>query len=740
MFIINKIILKVQECGGEILISRENVLTLMNHEDYKAMGYKDMLYLFALHNKKEKKALKEILHGLLEENKVMQNKKGKYILPDPDKYVKGTLQGHAKGFGFVIPEDSIFGTDIFISPADLMDAMDGDKVLVKINRKSGSNKSAEGEIIQIIERKSQLIVGTYEDNRNFGFVVPDNKKIFRDIYIPKSSTGDAKTGDKVVVEITVWPSANRSPEGKIRELLGHQKDIGIDILSIVREHNIPDDFPSEVKDQLHTIPSAVGENEIRNRKDLRQIKMVTIDGADAKDLDDAVSIEKLPNGNYKLGVHIADVSYYVREGSAIDKEALDRGTSVYLLDRVIPMLPRELSNGICSLNAKVDRLAFTCQMEIDKNGKVVQHEIFKSVINVRERMTYDDVTEIVVHNNEELKAKYKDLVEDFKDMEELAQILREKRRMRRGAIDFDFPEAKILLDERGKPVGVEVRERTISHRLIEEFMLVCNETIAEHMFWTELPFVYRVHEEPKSEKIQALSEFIRTFGYSIHYQDTIHPSVLQKLLEDVSGKQEEALISRLTLRSMQQARYYEENLGHFGLSAQYYTHFTSPIRRYPDLIIHRIISEMLENKLTDKRIEKLEKKIGEMAKQCSQRERRAELAERDVDDLKKCEYMRTKIGEEYEGIISSVTSFGFFVELENTVGGLVRVQTIDDDYYIYDDKKHSFIGEHTKNIYKLGDKVEIVVHKADMTTRQIDFLLVDKEEGMDYNNMTIEDE
>lgn len=722
------------------MISRENVLTLMNDENYKAMGYKDMLYLFGLHNKKEKKALKDILHALLEENKVMQNKRGKYILPDPNKYVTGTLQGHAKGFGFVIPDDNIFGTDIFISPADLMGAMDGDKVLVKIERKSGNNKSAEGEIIQILERKSQLIVGTYEDSRNFGFVVPDNKKIFRDIYIPKNSNEIAKTGDKVVVEITVWPSANRSPEGKIVELLGHQKDIGIDILSIVREHNLPDDFPDEVKVQLHNIPSVVEEKEIGNRRDLRQMQMVTIDGADAKDLDDAVSIQKLSNGHYKLGVHIADVSYYVREGSDIDKEAFDRGTSVYLLDRVIPMLPRELSNGICSLNAKVDRLAFSCEMEIDKNGKVVQHDIFKSIINVTERMTYDDVTEILVHDNEELKTKYKNLVEDFKSMEELAQILREKRRMKRGAIDFDFPESKIVLDEKGKAVGVALQERTISHKLIEEFMLVCNETIAEHMFWTQLPFVYRVHEEPKSEKIQALSEFIRTFGYRIHYQDTIHPSALQKLLEDVSGKQEEALISRLTLRSMQQARYYEENLGHFGLSAQYYTHFTSPIRRYPDLIIHRIISEMLDNKFTDKRIEKLEKKIGEISKQCSQRERRAELAERDVDDLKKCEYMLTKSGEEFEGIISSVTSFGFFVELDNTIEGLVRVQTIDDDYYIYDDKKHRFIGEHTRKTYKLGDKVEIVVHKVDMTTRQIDFLLVDKDEEIDYNNITIEDE
>ncbi len=709
------------------MITKDEIMAMIKHVDYKAMGYKDMMFLLDISKKSEQSAFKRNLEELFDEGKVFRNKKGKYIMPDPELFIEGTLQGHAKGFGFVIPDNTIFSPDIFISPSDLMGALDGDKVLVKLIRKSGSNKSAEGEIIKVLERGRQKIVGTFEENRNFGFVRPDNKKIARDIYIPKSMTKSAKDGDKVVVDITIWPDAHRNPEGKVTEILGNEYSSGIDILSIIREHNLPDDFPAEVKAVIHNVPDKISEDEIGNRKDLRQRKMVTIDGADAKDLDDAVSLEKLPNGNYKLGVHIADVSYYVRENSPLDKEAFDRGTSVYLVDRVIPMLPRELSNGICSLNPQVDRLSFSCDMEIDHEGKVINHDIFKSVINVNERMTYEDVTEILTKDNEELKVRYKEFVSDFKLMEELALILREKRRMARGAIDFEFDEAKIILDDSGKPIDIVKYERNISNRIIEEFMLVCNETVAEHMFWTELPFIYRNHEEPKSAKLLALSDFIGSFGYKIQYkEDKIHPSVLQKLLEEIKGKQEEGLLSRLILRSMQQARYMDENLGHFGLSAKYYTHFTSPIRRYPDLMIHRVMSYMLENSLTSKKAEKLGKKMPEIAKQCSQRERVAELAERDTNDLKKCEYMRTKIDEEYKGIISSVTSFGFFVELENTIEGLVRVQNLTDDYYIYDEKNHRFIGEHTKKMYKLGDKIDISVYKADMTLRQIDFLVVDK--------------
>lgn len=708
------------------MITKDNILEFMNDESYKPMKYKDMMYLLGIQEREERILFKNLLDELASVGKVIKNKKNKYLLPDTYNYIQGVLQGHPKGFGFVIPDNSIFKTDIFISPSDLNGAMDKDKVLVKLIRKSGSNKSAEGEIVKVVERGHQKIVGTYEDSRNFGFVVPDNDKICRDIYIPKAMSHNAKTGDKVVVDITLWPNEKRNPEGKVIEILGNEDSTGIDILSIIREHGLPDDFPEEVKSQLNTIPEKVDTNDISTRRDLRQVKMVTIDGADAKDLDDAVSVEKLPNGNYKLGVHIADVSYYVKEGSPIDKEGLDRGTSVYLVDRVIPMLPRPLSNGICSLNAHVDRFAFSCEMEINSEGKVTQHELFKSVINIDERMTYEDVTRILVDKDPQLCERYTDFVDQFNIMEELAMLLRDKRRMKRGAIDFEFDEAKIILDENGKAIGVKKYERNISNRIIEEFMLVCNETVAEHMFWTNLPFIYRVHEDPDEDKLQALSEFIGNFGYKIHYRDEIHPGVLQKLLNDIKGTQEENLLSRLILRAMQQARYSEENSGHFGLAAKYYCHFTSPIRRYPDLMIHRIMSYMLDKSLDDKKINKINKKIADIAKHCSERERIAEKAERDTDDLKKCEYMQTKVDERFDGIISSVTSFGFFVELENTIEGLVRIQDISDDYYVYDEKNHQFIGERTKKMYKLGDKIEIQVAKVNVRLRQIDFAVVDK--------------
>lgn len=709
------------------MISKEDILNAMNHEDYKAMGYQEMTTLFRI-TKKNKLEFKKLLAELFDDGKIFRNKRGKYILPDPKMYIEGTLQGHAKGFGFVIPENNLAHPDIFISPSDLMGALDGDRVLVKLINKSVNSKSAEGEIIRILDRGRSKMVGTFEENRNFGFVRPDNKKIYRDIYIPKDKMKGAQNGDKVVVSITLWPDSSRNPEGKIVEILGGQGEVGVDILSIVREHNLPEEFPPEVIATLDKIPERIHEKERLNRRDLTQEKTVTIDGKDAKDIDDAISIKKLPNGNFKLGVHIADVSYYVNEKTPLDKEAYDRGNSVYLADRVIPMLPKELSNGICSLNAGVDRLSFSCEMEIDHLGKVVNHELFKSVINVNEKMTYDDVTEILINSNEELTIRYSQFVEEFKLMAELAEILREKRRMSRGAIDFDFPEAKIILNEKGKAIDIVKVERNISNRIIEEFMLVCNETVAEHMFWTELPFIYRNHEEPNEDKLHALNEFIGNFGYRLRYKDTIHPSLVQKLLGEISGKEEEGLLSRLILRSMQQARYAEENLGHFGLSAKYYTHFTAPIRRYSDLMIHRIMSYMLNNTLSDKKIGKFQKSLPEIAKQCSKRERTAELAERDVDDLKKCEYMSSKIDQVFQGIISSVTSFGFFVELENTVEGLVRVQNIEDDYYIYDEKNHKYIGEHTKRMFKLGDTVEVMVYKVDMSTRQIDFLLVDKNE------------
>jgi ribonuclease R len=700
------------------------LLNVMKSENYKPLGYKDLMFLLEIKNKSEKAEFKKLLDRMLSEGEVVKNKKGKYILPPKDLYVKGTLQGHARGFGFVIPEDAITGSDIFISASSLNGALDKDKVLVKIIKKTA--KRDEGEIFKILERGHQKIVGTYDKSRNFGFVIPDNDKLVKDIFISSSDAMGAKNGDKVVVDITNW-HPKKNPEGKIIEILGSADSEGIEILSIIREYDFNVDFPPEVVSELNEVPDKVDPDEAKNRRDLRNIKMVTIDGKDAKDLDDAVSVKKLDNGNYQLGVHIADVTHYVREDTALDREAYGRATSVYLVDRVIPMLPQKLSNGICSLNAGEDRLSFTCMMEIDSKGKVVNHEVFKSVIDIDERMNYEDVTAILKDEDESLMKRYEDFIQDFKLMEELADILRTERRDKRGAIDFDFPESKIILDEKGKPVDVVLYERTVSHRIIEEFMLVCNETVAEFMFWSNLPFLYRVHEDPSSEKLDALRNFLTNFGYTLKKGKEIHPAAIQELVKDIEGTDEEDFLSRLILRAMQQARYSPDNIGHFGLAAKYYCHFTSPIRRYPDLLIHRIMGQMLNNELTEKKIKKYIKRMDEMADHTSQRERLAERAERDTDDLKKTEFMSNKIGEEYEGIISSVASFGFFVELKNTVEGLVRVQDLGDDYYIYDEKNHRFIGERTKRSFKLGDSISVKVAKVSIPLRQVDFAVVDKD-------------
>jgi len=583
---------------------------------------------------------------------------------------------------------------------------------------------SEGEIIRILKRANEKVVGTFENCKKYGFVVPDDQRIYQDIFVSREDFGGAKNGYKVVVEITQWPEGRRNPEGRVIEILGHKNDVGTDILSIIRGHNLPEEFPQEVEAQANKIPDEISEDIIKNRRDLRDRVIVTIDGEDAKDLDDAISLEVLPNGNYLLGVHIADVSQYVFENSYLDKEALKRGTSVYLLDRVIPMLPKKLSNGVCSLNPKVDRLTLSCDMEIDNKGNVVKYDIFESVIKTKERMTYEAVNKILEEDDEELKERYKDLVELFKNMEKLMNILR-KKRMLRGSIDFDFKETKIILDEKGKPVEIKTYRRGTSEKIIEEFMIVCNETVAEHMYWKELPFVYRVHEDPDPEKIMALNELVHNFGYSIKGTDEIHPKALQQLLEKITGKREERLISTLTLRSLQKARYDGASLGHFGLASKYYCHFTSPIRRYPDLMIHRIIKEDIHGKLNEKRIKELNEIIPKIAEQSSIRERAAEEAEREVEDLKKAEYMAERIGEEYEGIISSVTSFGFFVELENTVEGLVHVSHMEDDFYIFDEVNHALIGERKRKLYRIGDTVRVRVLSVDVANRSIDFVLAD---------------
>lgn len=636
--------------------------------------------------------------------------------------IEGTFEANERGFGFVIPDDEN-ETDIFVAPADIKGAFNGDRVEVRVVSTGDEKRGPEGIITRIIERSHKKIIGKFEKNKNFAFVVPNNKKITQDIFIPKAYFAGARDNEIVAVEIIKWPEGRRAAEGKVVQRLGKLGKPGVDILSIMCEYDLTEDFPIEVLEQVKAIPDTLDKKDYKGRRDLRDVRMVTIDGEDAKDLDDAVSIEKLPGGNYLLGVHIADVSYYVKEGTPLDKEAYERGTSVYLVDRVIPMLPRKLSNGLCSLNMKEDRLAFSVMMKINSTGKIIDSEIFKSVINVNERMNYSDVTKILENKDKTLIERYKELVPDFKLMEKLSNILR-KRRTMRGSIDFEIPEAKVVLNKEGKPVEIKKYELTISNNIIEDFMLAANETVAERFFWLEVPFMYRVHDLPDTEKLEEFSKFIYNYGYKIKGLTQLQPMAFQQLLEDVKGKPEERIISTLMLRSMQQARYSPTNTGHFGLAAQYYCHFTSPIRRYPDLFIHRVMSELIENDYkfrSDKREKKLRKLSVEGSKHASEKEREAQLAERDSVDLKKAEYMKEFIGETFTGVISSVTSFGFFVELDNTIEGLVRVENIEDDYYVYNEKQYSLVGDRKHKVYKLGDTVEVILTGVNLETRKIDF-------------------
>lgn len=721
---------------------KQALISFMREQAYKPMDIQELAQVFDI-NKEEYKDFKKTLKAMEKEGIILRTKADKFGLPEKMGLVTGKLQVHQKGFGFVIPEDE--SKDIFIPSSFINGAMNGDKVIAKVVKEDVNGKKREGEIIRILERANKTIIGVYENSKNFGFVVPEDKRIQYDIFVSKTEKNGAKTDDVVIVEITEWPEARRNPEGRIIEVLGKKGDKGIDILTIIKKHGLPEEFPEKVESFAADIPEEIPNNEYIRRKDLRNVRMVTIDGEDAKDLDDAVSIEKLPNGNYKLGVHIADVSHYVRERNPLDKEALNRGTSVYLIDRVIPMLPKKLSNGICSLNPKVDRLALTCFMVIDKSGKVLEHEVVESIIKTSERMTYTDVTKILRDKDEELIKRYEYLYEDFKAMEELCDILH-KKRMSRGAIDFNFEECKIILDKMGKPIDIKPYERAIANRIIEEFMLVCNETIAEYMYWANMPFVYRIHENPDEEKLAHFSEFIYNLGYTFKWTNDIHPRMLQDILEKVEGKKEETVVSTLLLRSMMQAKYSPECVGHFGLAARYYCHFTSPIRRYPDLIIHRIIKEFINGQIDDERNKKLVKAVEYASKQSSEMERLAEDAEREVDDLKKAEYMKERIGEEFEGIISSVTNFGFFVELPNTIEGLVHISNLDDDYYVYDERHLTLMGERTKKIYRLGESIKIKVARVEIDTHDIYFDIVEelndeeKEEPLDASMITTESE
>ena len=703
---------------------REQLLGLINDPHYNPLKREELALIFNIHPS-EMPMFYNFLDELEEDGYIIKTKKGRVMSPNKMGLFVGKFVAHRKGYGFV-ESDEEFTQDLFIPKDDINGALHNDRVMAEIVTTATEDKRAEGKVIKIIKREVTRVVGLFQENKSFGFVVPDDKKFNQDIFIPKRGFNGAKNDDKVVCEITLWPQENRKPEGKIIEVLGKKGERGVEIDSIIRAHGLPEEFPKKVIDEANYVSSQDLEDEIARRLDLRHLDIFTIDGEDAKDLDDAISIEVLPNGNYKLGVHIADVTHYVREKSKLDKEALKRATSVYLVDKVIPMLPKQLSNGVCSLNPFEDKLTLSCIMEIDENGKVVNSEIAETVINSKARMTYTEVSDILEKDDEKLKQTFAKQVEDFKNAEKLARILM-KRRERRGAIDFDFPEAKIILNREGKVVDIKCYERRISNKMIEEFMLVANETVAEHFYWLQLPFVYRIHETPSAEKMEDLNKFIATFGYHIKGDlEDVHPKEIQSLVEKIKGTKEEESISTIALRSMKQAKYSPQCIGHFGLAAKYYCHFTSPIRRYPDLQIHRIIKEQLNNKLNNKRQQQLSHIVEYASTQSSERERAAELAERDVHDFYKACYMADKVGQEFDGVVSSVTSFGMFVELENTVEGLIRLANMRDDYYIYNQETYTIMGERSHKTFKIGDTVRIKVDNVNVDFREIDFVLISK--------------
>ena len=642
-------------------------------------------------------------------------------MQEENRFIEGIFRRHERGFGFVIVEDQ--EDDIYIAKEDSKDAFSGDRVLVKLKKKSTGARQ-EGIILKVIEHKKDTLVGTFQKNKNFGFVIPDDKKLCRDIFISKKNFGKARNNHKVLVQITKYPQKGKKAEGKILEVIGNVNEAGIDMLSLIKDYELPYRFQKDVVKEAQKFGDKIDPKDIAGRVDLRgKYNIFTIDGEDAKDLDDAVCVQMLENGNYKLDVHIADVSHYVQENTLLDKEALLRGTSIYMLNRVIPMLPRELSNGICSLNEGQDRYTLSVSMEIDKKGKIISSDVFKGIINVTRRMSYKDVQAILDNSNEEIVEKYKDYIADFKLMEELAKLLKEKR-LTKGYLNLDIPESKITLDQDGYAIDVCKYETTFANEIIEQFMLAANETIAEKFYWLKAPFIYRVHEEPDIEKVNELNKLLFNFGYKIHVKEgKIYPAEFSKILKEVEGKPEEKIVSNMILRTLKVAVYDSENKGHFGIASKYYCHFTSPIRRYPDLFIHRIISKYLKNNYTisEKQVEFYTKVAENDAKQSSDREKIATQVERDSIDIKKAEYMSKKIGEQYEGIISGVTQFGVFVELENTVEGLIRFENLGDEYYEYDADHKILIGERTKETFKIGDKINIEVIDANKQEKRISF-------------------
>lgn len=704
---------------------KEKLKAIFNETTVKPLSVSEIEEALEIEEAEDFKELVKTLNELEETGELVRTRKNRFGLPEKMNLTRGKIQMHKKGFAFLIPEEE-GQDDVYINPSDLASAMNGDKVIVRLEKKASEGGRPEGVVVRILERSIHQIVGTYEDNKSFGFVIADDKRIPHDVFIPKGKAHGAVDGHKVIATITKYPEGRSSAEAEITKILGHKNDPGIDILSIIYKHGIPIDFPNEVLEQAANIPETISEEDLAGRVDRRQETIVTIDGADAKDLDDAVSVKKLENGNYQLGVYIADVSYYVEKDSPLDKEAYERGTSVYLVDRVIPMIPHRLSNGICSLNPHEDRLTIGCEMEISPSGEVVQHEVFPSVINTTERMTYTDVNKILVDRDEGTREKYMSLVPMFEQMEELASILRNKRKDR-GAIDFDFKEAQVLVDDKGKALDVVIRERDVAERLIEEFMLAANETIAEHFHWMDVPFIHRIHEEPAEAKLESFFEFLAGLGIAVKgTANEVHPQALQKVLDEIKDEPEEMIVSKLMLRSLKQAKYDPESVGHFGLATKFYTHFTSPIRRYPDLIVHRLIRTYLfDKKMDSSTMNWWKAELPEIARHTSEMERRSVDAERDTDELKKAEFMQGKIGEEFTGLISSVTNFGFFVELENTVEGLVHVSYLTDDYYHFNDRAHALIGERTAKMFRVGDEVKVRVVQVNPDEGAIDFEVIE---------------
>ena len=704
----------------------QKILDFMSDEDYVPMKAKEIAMLMRV-AKNEYHDFLEVIGKLELELKIEKNRKNRYKISEKT-YYDGYYRKNAKGFGFVKLEDR--EDEIYISKENSLNALNGDHVLIEITEKENKIKRAEGKIVRILKHEKDTVVGTFQYNKNFGFVIPDDKNFGTDIYISKRNFGKARNNHKVLVKITKYPKNGKKAEGKIIEVLGNINEAGVDMLSIIKEHNLPAKFPEAVVEEAKKCGDKVDKKDIPNRRDFRNEIIFTIDGEDAKDLDDAVRVEKLENGNYRLEVHIADVSYYVKENSLLDSEALVRGTSIYMLGRVIPMLPRELSNGICSLNAGENRFTLSCIMEIDNKGNVVSSDICKGIICVTERMNYTDVQKILDGEDEEVLERYKTYIKDFKLMEELAEILK-NRRLENGYLNLDIPETKIELDIDGKVVDVGKYETTFSNEIIEQFMLTANETVAEKFYWLEAPFIYRVHEEPDLEKVKELNKFLYNYGLKIKAsKDNIYPKEFAKVLEEIKGKEEERVISTLILRTLKLARYEPENKGHFGIASKYYCHFTSPIRRYPDLFIHRVISKYLENNyvIDEGEYNELKKQSEDRSNQSSEREKVATEVEREAEKMKMAEYMESRIGEEYDAIISSITSFGVFAELENTIEGLIRFENLGDEYFIYNEERKILIGELTNKTYKIGDKIRIRVIRASKELKEIDFELVKEEE------------